>query len=176
MNKPTQRDVINSVANILITQGEGLLNIDMDGVDPKVAYELATEITNDVAGTVDSEILKNWKFNIEIDLCEECREQPAEVSTYDEKNICLDCLERIDRVRRKELWTKVITTNPSGHVVSMWSAKLTPEQVANRYTEYYATVLIVSDPDATPPAIFLECYPKGINPQKELYQIIWSNE
>jgi hypothetical protein len=68
--------------------------------------------------------------------------------------------------------TRVVTTNPAGHTVSIFDGKLSAYQVADIYQEYYRDISIWHEESTIPDAWYLRCfYPDG---DSILYQVKWS--
>ena len=65
--------------------------------------------------------------------------------------------------------TRVLTTNPAGHVVTLHDGDLTPCQVRDIYKEFYDTVITWTTNDTIPPITYIRCIKKGREP--ELYTI-----
>ena len=87
-----QAKIVERVFDILMAQGEGLLNIDLDGVDPDIAASLADEIATDVIGNITCGTCTNWDMEgVQIHLCQECKVEFATQSDYNEKRMCEYC-------------------------------------------------------------------------------------
>jgi len=69
--------------------------------------------------------------------------------------------------------TRIVTTNPAGHIVSTYTGKLTPHEIANLYMEFYDDVYIFNDAKSIPQSWYIKCF-NGKNPP-ELYQIKWNS-
>jgi len=67
--------------------------------------------------------------------------------------------------------TRVVTTNPAGHVITLHDGNLTPEQVKNIWIEFYDSIEIIHDKLSIPEGYYLQCYKNGRD--VELYQIKW---
>ena len=69
--------------------------------------------------------------------------------------------------------TRVVTTNPAGHTVSVFDGMLTAYQVADNYIEFYDDIDIFHIEDTIPNMWLLKCHNAGKDP--DLYQIKWTN-
>ena len=89
-----QESLITGIFDILMQNGEWLMNIDIDGADPKVALSLANAIATEFMANITHSVFMNWKFeDVDLEICEYCGE-PSIGSDYTNKNICEGCLKR----------------------------------------------------------------------------------
>ena len=65
--------------------------------------------------------------------------------------------------------TRVVTTNPAGHTVSIFHEQLTAYEIANIYKEFYTRIDVIHEENTIPQGWFIKCYNAGNDP--ELYQI-----
>ena len=69
--------------------------------------------------------------------------------------------------------TRVVTTNPAGHTISIYPDELTAYQIADKYMEFYDDIDIWHVEETTPPMWLIKCYKDNRDP--DLYQIKWDN-
>jgi hypothetical protein len=68
--------------------------------------------------------------------------------------------------------TRVVTTNPAGHIVSVFDENLTAYQVADKYMEFYDDIEVWHDETTIPDAWYIRCH--KLNQPSELYRIGWN--
>ena len=69
--------------------------------------------------------------------------------------------------------TRVMTTDPAGHTVSIFDGMLSAYQVADEYMEFYDDIDIFHEDCTIPEGWYIRCYKENHNPI--LYQIKWNN-
>ena len=74
--------------------------------------------------------------------------------------------------------TRVVTTNPAGHTVSIFAEELTAYQVADIYHDYYGAIETWHIEDTIPDGWFMRCSQPKNSPdwtgEPILYQIKWT--
>ena len=101
MSNDPQREAVTRIYDTLLNQGEGLLNIDIDGVDPNVAWSLANEIASDFVSNTSMLTFTDWKFVDVEPLCQECEEALYEIDTYNGRKLCSKCYQEINAKTRR---------------------------------------------------------------------------
>ena len=64
--------------------------------------------------------------------------------------------------------TRIVTTNPAGHTISLFNEYKSPNELKLEYEKYYENVTIHNDHKSIPEGIYLICF-NGV--RSEWYQI-----
>ena len=70
--------------------------------------------------------------------------------------------------------TRVVTTNPAGHTISVWDEDFTIWQVAEIYSEFYQDIDTFITDDTFPTGFYIRCYRDNRDyDTSDLFQIKW---